>query len=157
MIVTRELQDENDLASVLKLCKDFFAEYEDYHEEFFDTHPLSDDDLSGRFRQSMASDNSVTIIAEADDRVVGYVSMDLREQPSFYKVKRVGAVWGLMVAERYRRRGIATRLLSEAKTYFRRKGIKYFTAYTSVANHGAIEFYRRNGMEPLHTTLLRVA
>ncbi|MFH1218955.1 MAG: hypothetical protein V1694_00675 [Candidatus Eisenbacteria bacterium] len=36
-ILVRELRPEDDLAAVLRLCKDFFAEYEGHHKEFFDT------------------------------------------------------------------------------------------------------------------------
>jgi len=42
MITIRELRPEDDLPAVLALCKDFFAEYEGYHKEFFDTDNLSD-------------------------------------------------------------------------------------------------------------------
>lgn len=154
MISVRELQPGDDLAVLLKLCKDFFAEYACHHEEFFDTENLSDDDLSGRFLRSMESGDSATIIALVDSEIVGYTSIAIRTQPDFYRIKRVGAISGLMVAKEHRRRGIATQLFAEAKAYFQRSGIKYFTVYTAVANQGAIEFYERNGMTLLHTTLI---
>ena len=50
--------------------------------------------------------------------------------------------------------GTATRLLAEARAFFLRSGIKYFTVFTAVANQAAIKFYERNGMTPLHTTLI---
>ena len=78
----------------------------------------------------------------------------MREQPHFYKIKKVGAISGLMVAKDHRRKGIGSRLLAESKAYFRRKGIKYFTLYTAVANRGASRFYEQNGMEAVHTSFL---
>ena len=154
MISIRDLRPEDDLTAVLSLCKDFFAEYEGHHKEFFDTDNLSDADISGRFLQSMESDSSATIVALVDDAIVGYASVAVREQPRFYRIKKVGANSGLMVAKDHRRRGIATRLLAEAKAYFQRNGIRYFTVYTAVANQAAIKFYEQNGMAPLHTTLI---
>ena len=154
MISIRELRPEDDLAAVLTLCKDFFAEYEDHHKEFFDTDSLGDADISGRFLQSMESDTSATIVALVDDAIVGYASVALREQPRFYRIKKVGAISGLMVAKDHRRKGIATRLLADAKTYFQRNGIKYFTVYTATANQASIKFYEQNGMTALHTTFI---
>ncbi|MCK4871945.1 MAG: GNAT family N-acetyltransferase [Phycisphaerales bacterium] len=154
MISIRELQPEDDLTAILTLCKDFFSEYEGYHKEFFDTDDLSDADISGRFLQSMESDSSATIIALVDDAIVGYASVAVREQPRFYRIKKVGAVSGLMVAKEHRRQGIATRLLAEAKAYFQRNGIRYFTVYTAVANQAAITFYEQNGMAALHTAFI---
>jgi ribosomal protein S18 acetylase RimI-like enzyme len=150
----RELREEDDLDAVLSLCKAFFDESEAHHEEFFATDGLRDDHLSGRFLNSITSDSTSTIIALVDNTIVGYASIAVRDQPDFYMVKRVGAISGLMVKTAFRRQGIATRLLAEAKHWFRQKGVKYFTVYTAVGNVAAVEFYRRNGMQPLHTTLI---
>jgi ribosomal protein S18 acetylase RimI-like enzyme len=154
MITIRELRPDDDLAAVLGLCKVFFDEYESFHEDFFNTDNLSDDDISGRFLESLTSDSSATIIALDDDRVVGYALIAVREQPRFYKVKKVGAVSGLMVAKSHRRRGIASLLLKEVKAFFHRQGVRYFTLYTSVVNEGAIEFYKRNGLTALHASFI---
>ncbi len=154
MLVVRELRPEDNLTAVLTLCKEFFDEYEQHHEEFFDTDNLRDADISGRFLESMESDNSATIIALLNDVIVGYASVSVREQPQFYKVKNVGAISGLMVAKDHRRKGIAGLLFQEVKAFFRRHGIKYFIMYTAVANQAAIKFYEQNGMIPLHTTFI---
>jgi ribosomal protein S18 acetylase RimI-like enzyme len=154
MIKIRELQSEDDLAAVLKLCKDFFAEYEGHHKEFFNTDNLHDANIAGRFLQSMESSGSATIIALVDDAIVGYASIAVREQPGFYKIKRIGTISAFMVAKEYRRKGVGTGLLKESREYFRRNGIKYFTLYTAVANQGATRFYEKNGMVALHTSFI---
>jgi len=154
MITIRELRPEDDLAAVLALCKDFFAEYEGYHKEFFDTDKLSDADISDRFLQSMESSSSATFIALLDNAIVGYALVAVRDQPRFYKIKKFGAISGLMVAKNNRRKGIATRLLAESKAYFQRNGIRYFTLYTAVANLGAARLYEQNGMAALHTSFI---
>jgi len=153
-VCIRELSAEDDLDAVLSLCRVFFAEYEAHHDEFFDTDDLRDAHLSGRFLNSISSDSSKTIIALVDDAIVGYASIVVRDQPEFYRVKRVGAISGLMVEPAFRRQGIATRLLAEAKRWFREKGVRYFTVYTATGNAAAVEFYSRSGMQPLHTTLI---
>lgn len=154
LISIRELRPDDDLDAVLSLCKDFFAEYEGHHSAFFDLDALSDGDISGRFLESLESDSSATIIALVGDEIVGYASVAVRDQPRFYKVKRVGAISGLMVAKVHRRRGVATRLLAEARDYFQRRGIRYFTVYTAAANEAAVRFYLHNGLTALHTSFL---
>jgi len=154
MITVRELSRDDDLSAVLKLCREFFAEYESHHDEFFDTENLNDSDISARFIDSMKSDDSTTLVAIFDGRIVGYASLAVREQPSFYKIKRVGSISALMVAKEYRREGIATEIMAGARQYFKRQGIKYYTFYTSVANEPAIKLYEKLGMKPLHTSFL---
>jgi GNAT superfamily N-acetyltransferase len=133
MITIRELRPDDELTPVLTLCKEFFAEYQVHHKDYFDTDNLSDADIIGRFKESVAMSSSATIIALADDKIVGYASIAVREQPRFYKIKKIGAISALMVAKECRHRGIATRILEEAKSHFRRHEIKYYTFYTAVA------------------------
>lgn len=153
-VTVRELRAGDDLASVLSLCRDFFTEYRKHHAEFFDTRELADDQISGRFLQSIESDRSATITAHLGDQLVGYTLVTLKEQPGFYRFKTVGAISGLMVDRRHRRKGIGSLLVSEAKAFFRRHGVKYFMLYTAAANEGALEFYRRLGLEPLQITMI---
>ncbi len=154
MITVRRLGSGDDLSAVLKLCKEFFAEYQDHHPEFFDTDNLSDGDISGRFRESIESETSATLIALDDGETVGYASLSVREQPQFYKVKRVGGISAIMVVPAHRRRGVGTMIMQEAKRYFREQGLKYFTFYTAVANEPAIKLYKKLGIEPLHLSFL---
>ncbi len=154
MITIRELQPKDDLSAVLKLCKDFFAEYEEHHDEFFDTDNLTDADISGRFVQSLEAGDSATIIALIDNEIVGYASVVVREQPRFYKIKTVGAISALMVAKAHRRKGIATGLLKASREFFGRHGVRYFTLYTAAANNGATAFYEHNGMSRLHISFI---
>jgi len=153
-MTTRELNRDDDLKAVLKLCKDFFAEYEGHHEEFFDTDNLSDADISDRFMQSVDSDDSATLVALDDNKIVGYALLAIRDQPGFYKIKKIGAISGLMVANAHRRKGIATQLLNKSKEFFRRHEVTYFTLYTAVSNDGASRFYENAGLSPLHTVFL---
>ena len=154
MVTIRELRKDDDFGAVLALCRDFFAEYETHHEEFFRLDNLTDDDISGRFIESLDSDSSATLIAVVDGRIVGYASLAIRPQPRFYKIKRVGAISALMVAPEFRRQGIGGKLLEEARGYFSLHDIKYFTFFTSVANEGAIKLYERLGMTRLHLSFL---
>ncbi len=153
-VLIRELRAGDDLTAVLSLCKAFFAEYEGHHEDFFDTDALRDDQLSGRFLDSITSETSCTLVATADGVIVGYASIRVSDQPDFYRIKHVGRVSGLMVDPAFRRRGIATQLLVEAKRWFREQGVKYFTVFAATTNEPALCFYQRCGLKPLHTTLI---
>jgi len=154
MITVREMRSDDNLATVLQLCKDFFAEYETHHAEFFDTDSLTDDDISGRILESLKSNDSATIIALDDNVIVGYASVAIREQPHFYRIKKIGSISALMVAPEYRRQGIATNLLNKAKDFFRQHEIKYFTLYTATVNQAAISLYKKINLIVLLTTFL---
>ncbi len=154
MITIRELQIKDDLSLVLKLCKDFFAEYSEHHDDFFDTDNLTDADISTRFLTSLKFGDSATYVAINDGNIVGYSFVAIKEQPSLYKIKKVGSISGLMVQKDQRNKGIATQLLEEAKSFFNAYGVKYYTVFTAVTNDVALKLYKRLGMKPLTSTLI---
>jgi ribosomal protein S18 acetylase RimI-like enzyme len=150
----RRLRKDDDLGDLIALSRAFFNEYEAHHEELFRIDVLRDEDIVGYFGRTVDSDDGATFIEVQDGRTVGYMTVFVRSQPGFYRVKQVGAILGLMVHRDHRRKGVATRLLAEAKKFFTARGVRYFTVYTASENDAAVKFYERNGMRPLHVTLV---
>jgi len=115
MIIIRTLQKQDDLHDLIVLSKEFFEEYEaHHHEEFFQVDDLRDSDIVEFFSRSIESEDGETFIAVADGRTVGYITIAVRSQPGFYRVRQVGAISGLMIHKNYRRRGIASQLVARA-------------------------------------------
>lgn len=154
MVEIRPLRPADSLDELIALSRAFFAEYESHHPAFFQIDDLRDEHVANRFTSWLEDEDKETFIAVSDGRIVGYINIYVQDQAPFWQVKRIGHISGLMVALAYRRRGIAGQLLAAAQTFFRQKGVRYFTVYTAVANHPAIQFYEKSGMVPLHTTFL---
>ena len=150
----RALRPQDDLRDLIELSMSFFDEYEDHHEEFFKIDRLSESHIVEFFTRSVGSAESETFVAVEEATAVGYITVSVRTQPSFYKVKKVGAISGFMVQKDSRHRGIGTELLAAATGFFQEKGVRYYTVYTSINNHAAITFYEINGMTPLNTTFI---
>lgn len=154
MIQIHPLTKKDNLADLIALSRAFFAEYEAHHADFFQIDRLEDEDVRRYFARWLDDDNGETFIALAGERIVGYLTVYVRPQASFWQVKQVGEISGLMVDPAYRRQGIATQLLARAQAFFAEKGVRYFAVYTSVENRGALAFYEQSGLQPLYTTLL---
>lgn len=154
METIRQLKPDDDLRDLIDLSKEFFQEYAVHHRDLFRIDEMNDSHITGYFSRFLAAEDSATFIAIVDGRTVGYMTIHVRSQEDFYKVKKVGAISGLMVHREHRRKGIATRLLAEARSFLDGKGVVYFTVYTASANEGAFRFYERNGMAPLHVTMV---
>ncbi len=157
MIHIRALQREDDFHDLIALSRDFFQEYEAYHEDFFQIEQLNDSSIVAYFSRWLDDEDGRTFIALAENRIVGYITVYVREQAPFWKVKKVGDISGLMVHKDYRRKGIANRLLAQARTFFAGRGVRYFTLFTAVDNKAGIAFYERNGLVHLHTTMLGIS
>ena len=154
MIQIRTLRQEDDLHDLIALSRDFFQEYEAYHDEFFKIEQLDEDSIVDYFSRWLNNESGQTFIALAENQIVGYITVYVREQAAFWKVKKVGDISGLMVHKDFRRKGIARQLLTRARVFFAERAVKYFTLFTAVENKAAITFYERNGLVPLHTTMV---
>ena len=154
MIEIRSLKKDDKLDDLIVLSREFFGEYESHHQDFFAIDDLRDGDIIAYFSRWMDDDDGETFIALAEGRIVGYITIYVHAQPNFYKIKKVGAISGLMVQKAYRQRGIAGQLLAQARAFFEKKGVTYFTVYTAVENRAAITFYERSGLSPLYTTMM---
>jgi ribosomal protein S18 acetylase RimI-like enzyme len=154
MIDIRRLRVDDDLGDLIALSHAFSREYEAHHEAFFEIDELRDTDVAAYFHAMLTRDDAAAFVAVDGERMVGYITAYVREQPPYWRVKRVGDISGLMVHPDYRRRGVGGALLRAATAFFRECGAGYYTVYTAIANEAAIRCYKRHGMTPLHTTLL---
>ena len=76
---------------------------------------------------------SVELVAEVDGRIVGLIDVECEDEPGTVCEDRPGLggmIWHLAVLRDFRRRGIATRLLTAAEDAVRAQGIKRFEAWT---------------------------
>ena len=153
MTTIRRLRAGDDVADLIGLSRGFFEEYA-AHPDFFRLDELRDEDVAAFFSRSLDSDEGVTFVAEVAGRMVGYITVFVRPQPAFWQVKRYGVVSGLMVHKEHRRQGLAGRLLKEAIGFFQGNRVRYYTAFTAVANQPAIAFYEESGMVPLTVAML---
>jgi ribosomal protein S18 acetylase RimI-like enzyme len=154
MIEIRSLREDDGVEDLITLSRIFFNEYQIHHKEFFKIDNLSDGDILGYFSKIRNKENGEVIVALDGDRIVGYITVYVRVQSDHWEVKKIGVISGLMVHPAYRRMGIATQLLAAAENIFKRGSVKHFTVYTAVNNQGAIKFYEKCGLAPLHTTLI---
>ena len=113
-MIVRRLHERDGLDDLVLLSKAFFREYEGCHRRFFELDHLNDKDIRAYFASFVGNDDRAAFVATKDRQIVGYITVYVQSQPSYWKVKRVGHVSGLMVEEEHRRSGIATRLLAEA-------------------------------------------
>jgi ribosomal protein S18 acetylase RimI-like enzyme len=154
MTEIRELNNDDDFSDLIILSREFFQEYKSHHKEFFKIGQLKDDDIISYFSSFCGGDSRKAFIAVEGKRTVAYVTVYVKEQAGYWQIKKVGEISGLMVQKDYRHTGIAKRLLASARHFFEAEALKYFTVYTAVENLAAIDFYRKNGLVPLYTTLI---
>jgi len=153
MVTIEVLHDRHNKDELIQLSQQFFAEYQSHHPSFFDIDELHAQDIIRYFEAFMNAPQKRGFVALHDGAIIAYLTAYIKEQPAFYAIKKVGDISGLMVEPSFRKHGVATRLLAAAKQFFNEHGVNLFLVFTSCQNRVALEYYRKNGMEDLYTTL----
>jgi GNAT superfamily N-acetyltransferase len=97
--------------------------------------------LDGTLPELLAREDTLLLVAEADDRMVGYLLASVH--PTLFANAPVAWVEEVMVDERARRGGVGAALMRTAELWAAGAG----AAYVSLATRRASDFYRALGYE----------
>ncbi len=89
------------------------------------------------------TDQDTCLVAEAEDRIVGFALGRMMDKPR--NAWRYGWLEWLGVDPRYKRTGVATRLLNQLTALFIDRDARIMLVDTAIKNHGALAFFRKNG------------
>lgn len=93
--------------------------------------------------QLYGTDADTCLVAECEDRIVGFALGSIMKKPR--SAWRYGWVEWLGVAPRFKRRGLATRLLSRLTELFIEREARILLVDTDEENHEALAFFRKQG------------
>lgn len=107
---------------------------------------------SEHFTRHITTDSSLVMVADLDDRIVGYLVGYVAGSGSLRPI-RVGTLESMFVSSDVRSRGIGRRLAEAFLEWCRTQRVQRISVTAYASNDGAIRFYRRMGFEPHHLTL----
>jgi ribosomal protein S18 acetylase RimI-like enzyme len=93
--------------------------------------------------QLFSTEAETCLVAEADGKLVGFALGRVLEKPR--NAWRYGWLLWLGVEPRFKRAGVATRLVNQLKGLFIESNVRIMLVDTAAKNHGALAFFRRNG------------
>jgi ribosomal protein S18 acetylase RimI-like enzyme len=107
------------------------------------------------FEQLIVDEHSALLVAEADSRLVGVATVQLRTAPNFPVF--IAQTWGVLdniaVAQAYRRRGVGSALIRDAERWVRGRGASWLELGVYEFNDEARAFYQSLGYTPVLSKL----
>ena len=89
----------------------------------------------------------------AERDVHGFLLGGLRTSPPIAQPKRIGYISDLFVSVECRGRGIGTKLVDAAETWFLSQGVASYELTVATANPDAVSFWKRRGLDVVMMTL----
>jgi ribosomal protein S18 acetylase RimI-like enzyme len=93
--------------------------------------------------QLFSTEAETCLVAESDGKVVGFALGRMMEKPR--SAWRYGWLLWLGVEPRFKRGGVATRLVNQLRGLFIERDARIMLVDTAAKNHGALGFFRRSG------------
>lgn len=98
------------------------------------------------FRMSMASPDSVFLVAERDDNIAGFIYADSNDPEKRGAEKKWACLVYLAVAEQHRRQGVATALYEDCIAELKRRGVTHVYGWAGLT-HPIAAFLQTHGFE----------
>jgi [ribosomal protein S18]-alanine N-acetyltransferase len=86
--------------------------------------------------------NTISLEAKADSETAGFIIAQIE-----YEDREFGHIVTLNVAPNYRKKGVATKLLTEVEGYLKQRGVSECRLEVREDNHAAIKLYHKLGYE----------
>lgn len=140
----------DDLEIVRSLNNELFKlEKEKYDSTLVQDWPLSE--VGKQYFEDLII-NHYVIVAEKDDKIVGYLAGSINEKGSYEEIQ-YGEINNMLVDSNYRGYGIGKLLIDNFKKYCKDNNINNLKVIASAKNIKAIEFYKKNGFNDFDITL----
>jgi len=102
------------------------------------------------------SRNSLVLVAESDNALVGFVEAAIGKLPDIYLHDRELRILGIYVDENFRRKGISRKFFSEVAKWGKKKKVYSLGLMCSVHNENAHRSYSKIGFEEHHWKMSKV-
>lgn len=94
-----------------------------------------------RFNEFLKSRSNLIIVVEIEKELIGYIDAEL------YSNAKKGHITDLFVIKKYRKKGIATKLIKKFYRMLKKKGYKKLKLDVNPKNKDALSLYRKRGFK----------
>jgi ribosomal protein S18 acetylase RimI-like enzyme len=101
------------------------------------------------YKTHVRSRNKITIVAEYNAKIVGYLLGSKDSRPPVFKTKYLGFVSDIAVTNGMRNKGIGSALINEFMLWAKDHGLDYFVLQVEVKNEVGLKFYDKLGFDTI--------
>ncbi len=134
----------------IKNLGDMWYELASMHENIMEGYELAEDPILSWIQfieKGTEKEGMVTLVAEKQGEIVGFVSAVLRRRPPFFSKRDIGLILDLFVKEEYRGKGIGTTLVSAAEKWIKNNDVDIAVMTVSPSNKTALNFWEELGYD----------
>jgi ribosomal protein S18 acetylase RimI-like enzyme len=141
-----------DLPAVVSLWKKFMAHHHDVLSQMMDgslyrARKNADKEFAQYLLNATGDPDWLPLVATVDGKVKAYILASVVKRPRVLVEKKFGFISDIIVAEDFRRMGIANALFKKTIAWFKQKKIKTVELNVLVGNEMGEEFWNEKGFQ----------
>jgi GNAT superfamily N-acetyltransferase len=142
--------NEKDLEVLKDDIIEMWSKHQINNKTLISQNVLENTDLKKYFRNSIKRKNGFSLIAIVDKEIVGIVRVEEESLEDFFNYKKAYKVDDLVVKSKFRKKGVATRLLSRVKEIAKENNVELLKARIYTFNEPAQRFFVDKGFDQLY-------
>ena len=143
-----------DISAIQELNYQLFAHDDVYHHDLNMTWSQGSEG-EAYFRWYIESESCLSVVAELDGKIVGYLNGSIREPDGIYLGKRA-ELENMCVTAHSRGHGVGSKLVDAFKNWAQAQGAERMIVEAFDGNEDALRFYEKQGFSGYSVTLSRV-
>lgn len=116
--------------------------------DLYDIKPNARQIYAYYLKEVLKSSESIVIVYEIENKVIGYLMAEESLRPPVYKEERIGTVVEICVRGKHRNKGVGEELLDEIEKWFINRGITRIECIISNFNEISKGFWFKNNYKP---------
>jgi ribosomal protein S18 acetylase RimI-like enzyme len=138
-----------DVEQVAKIWHEMMVYHQSISEHDYELVKDASELFKKFYRTHVRSKNKIAIVAEYEDRIVGYLIGLKDSRPPVFKTKYLGFVSDIAVTSVMRNRGIGRALINKFILWAKEHGLNYFVLQVERKNEVGLKFYDKLGFETI--------
>jgi len=140
------LAKEEDFKGIVKLHMQLISQLKECHPSMYDFKKSGEQTrYKNRLKEYKEDENSLILVYEGDDQIVGYIVGKVVVYPGFNKHLVGGEITEVAVSPRHRKKGIAKKLIEQLGSFFKLKNVEVLEAWVDLKNKRALAVWERLG------------
>ncbi len=102
-------------------------------------------EIRDHFEKLMKDRNTKIIIAEENEKVIGYFMGVIEKAPNYVPPKKIGVIYDAFIEKEYRNQGIGKKIFKELLKWFKSKKVKHIQLTVDARNKIGLKAWRKYG------------
>ena len=116
-------------------------------ESKYDKNLRNDYIVTNYFENKYKKEDNILLVAKIEEDVIGYAYCIIEEESNELVMSKTALLDGIFIEEKYRKHGVATKLINECKNWSKKIGTKFFEIKIISENSNVLKLYEKIGFE----------